>query len=175
MVMSIFLTLSKEHELFHELIHRLEHSLKYDEPMAREELKRAVLVLLPALKRHEDIEDFVFANPVYQSREGARGILALVEVQHRKIEALRKDILEFLQTQEKYDFPRLKSMILTLCERLRLHFHIEETRLWPHYNQTMGRSVGQSINLRAQRQLKLLEDEIRQTRVMASDYVGGAS
>lgn len=172
--MSLFLTLTREHELFHELIQELERCLKYDEPTARLELKRAVLVLLPALARHEEIEDMVFGNPAYKTREGARKILAVVDAQHRKIEALHKDILEFLETQERYDFAHLKEMIFTLCERLRLHFHIEETSLWPHYTQTMGRSVAQSIGARARRQLKLLENEVRQTRAMASDYVGHA-
>ena len=172
--MSLFLTLTREHELFSELIERLEHSLTFDDSAARQELTRTALVLLPALGRHEEIEDLVFGSPRYRRREGAAKILAQLDAQHRKIETLRKEILELLETEEGYDLEHLKDRISALCERLRVHFKAEEAHLWPHFERSMGGASERTLDLRARRQLDVLKNEIRQTRAMASDYVGNA-
>ncbi|MBI4376774.1 MAG: hemerythrin domain-containing protein [Elusimicrobia bacterium] len=169
--MSVFLTLTKEHRLFQQLISRLEHSLRYGEDDARAELRRILLVLLPALKRHEQMEDLIFQDPLYRSDKGARRLLVLVEGQHRRIGALHGELLGLLAQQGQVDFRRLRDLMFVFCEKLRLHFHDEETGLWLHYNQTMSRSLEHSINARASQQVRRLEREIRETWSVVSDYV----
>jgi|CXWL01.1.fsa_nt_gi hemerythrin-like domain-containing protein len=169
--MSIFLTLTKEHQLFQQMITRLEHCLKYDEKNSHTELRRILLVLLPALSRHEELEDLIFQDPICRNHRAAPKLLAMVDSQHRKLEAIHEEISELLRTEGQYDLGRLRDLIFTLCEKLRLHFHTEETSLWPNYNQTMSRSLAHSVNVRAHQQVRRLEREIQETWSVVSDYV----
>jgi hypothetical protein len=169
---SVLETLAREHRVFEELIVRLERALKYPEGLARAEWKKTFLVLLPALDRHEEIENIVFEDPAYLSKEGARRLLGEVERQHGKISLLRRDVLEALGDSGLPEFPRLGSLISQLARRLRDHFRAEETRLWPHYRSAMSRSLDRSIARRVREKLRELKRDVSVGDATVADYIG---
>lgn len=171
--MSVIATLTREHRLFGRLGDRLERSLAYDEKMALGAVREALLVLLPALDRHEEIEGLIFARPAYACGRRAKKLLALVGAQHEELDGLRGDITDILRDSGHVPFERLRSLVVLFVQRLRLHFETEETILWPHYGKTMSRSVEQSLERRTRERVRTLELEIQKNLAMMADYLGG--
>lgn len=171
--MSIFATLAREHRLFRRLIDKLERSLQYQEELARKELRDAILVLLPALDRHEEIEHLLFDHPEYSGHKEAKKLLGIVDAQHRKIKALRKDLRAFIGECDAYSLARLRALGFLFIGRLRLHFETEETMLWPHYNSPGSRSIRRSIELKTRRKVRVLEAEVKSYWTQVEDYIGG--
>ena len=169
--MSILDTLSKEHQLFRRLLDRLEKSLERPEEEAREELQEILLVLFPALNKHEEIESAVFDPEDYGREAGAKEILDFIERQHQSIGSLREEILQVLQGAERYSYEHLKSLVTLLVVGIRRHLDSEEIRLWPHYLRTVSRSLGHSMGRRAESLVKELERDIQQRELMISDYL----
>jgi hypothetical protein len=167
--MSVLDTLSREHRLFTRLADRLENSVKLAEDAARSEMKNVLLLLLPALDTHEEIEDLVFGHP-YAAQPGARVILAEVSAQHSEILALREDLLVALREAAGCPFAALSQMVLNLVQKLKLHFITEETGLWPHYAASRARNG--ALARQAERRVKDLETDVEKQSVMIADYLG---
>jgi hypothetical protein len=87
--MGVFASLAREHRIFSRAARRCEKSLSHAEADARRELEEALRVLLPALERHEEVEDLLFDDPAYAAQKDAKRILAMLGAQHDEIAALR--------------------------------------------------------------------------------------
>lgn len=90
-----------------------------------------------------------------------------------QIEGLRRDALDLLSSSQQRGFAQLKSVVFTLCESLRLHFHAEENRLWPHYNEAMSGGMERWLGLRARLNVKNLENEIDAMWAATSEQLRG--
>ncbi len=172
--MTILDILSKEHALFHKIIARIDAATSRDEPTARLEIERALLVLLPALARHEAIEMEVFKRPSRAEGPETAKIAATIASQHKEILALHRDILEILRLGGKYDFSRLKSLTAELCQKLRGHFYMEESRLWPRRRAALPAARRRAVGQRAGQNVADLEREISRNWDLVSDYVKSA-
>jgi hypothetical protein len=169
--MTVIESLSKEHALFHKIIARIDATLNLDEAAARLELKRALLVLLPALDRHEAIESRVFMRPPRGGDAEAARLAATISGQEKDIRRLHRDILDILRETGEYDFPRLKSLASELCQKLREHFYMEESRLWPHQKESVPAGQGRAVERQAGRNVADLEREISRNWDLVADYV----
>lgn len=170
--MSLFAVLAKEHLLFKRLVDRLERALSYDPRTAKSEIRETLLVLFPALERHEELEDLLFAPRGRPRSSAAKKAATRVEVQHRRIAALRADAAERLAMAEDATAGDLPAVILPLVKRLREHFRTEETVLWPHYEGS-SRSLTRGLERRAAARVKELESEVRRSQRTIRDYLEG--
>jgi len=143
--MSVFAGLAREHRLFAQLARQCERSLAHDEADARRELTATMRVLLPALVRHEEVEDLLFRDPAYAAQKNVNRILAMVNAQHNEIEALRSEIEALLQDAERSAFERLKAGVSIFVRKLKFHLETEENLLWPSYNNLESRSIRRSL------------------------------
>ncbi len=168
--MSLLATLTQEHRLFARLLGRLERSLQFDEDTARSEVRNTLLVLLPALDRHERLEDLLFGDQGAPALKADKRLLAQVELQHAGIQVLRDQLVDLLRGSTAEPVARLKVLVTDLCARLRAHFLTEETRLWPAYGEG-GRALGRSLEREARRRVGELEDEMRQSWDAIADYL----
>lgn len=171
--MSVLKSLAREHELLRRLADRMQRAVRYQEPVARAELRAALLILLPALERHEEIERSVFGRPPYASSRQARKILARIEAQHRTLETIRLELKAALSDWEARPIADLKSRGAALAERLLAHFDEEERQLWPSYRLAMSRSLDSSLGRRAGRHVEALEREVALSCDLVSEYLGG--
>ena len=169
--MSVIGGLMSEHEIFKGLADRLEKSLDYEEPALRSEVRDTLLILLPALDVHEEIEETVFGHPLYASKEEAKLLLGETEYQHGQIQKLRAELIAALQTDSPESLPLLKILAADLVKKLRLHFETEEKRLWPHYR-AYSRSMDKSIKRRLREQVRQLRKGIDDQRFALADYFG---
>lgn len=172
--MSIVEVLTREHRVFERLIGRIERSLKLDEVHAREELRESILVLLVALERHEDIENLVFRQTSAADKRGARALFHEIAVQHRKIGALKDELLQAFDEAQADSYDSIKSLALQLVGKLRSHFQTEENRLWPRYLGLSSRSLERSVSQRAKQSVIKLERDITENTSAVSQYMGGA-
>lgn len=154
--MPIIETLTKEHRLFEGLIDRLERSLSLQEPIARSELRDTLLVLVPALERHEEFEAIAFHDP--------SEALSRVEAQHRLIDQLRAQTLEALQSHDTVPFPALKEQVRKLASALRRHFKTEEQDLFPSAKPSSRKAV--------QLQVERMERDMQEYWQQIADYLG---
>lgn len=145
--------LSREHAVFRRLLDRLDSERRMEEPHARVAMTEAFRILLPALDRHEEIEDMVFPPPADDAEEDA---LAVVAGQHRAIAALRDEVLYALELAEDCPFERLSALVGFLSRNLREHLATEETRLWPRYRAVLGRPLSTNLD----RRVRALEREV---------------
>jgi hemerythrin len=171
--MSILKTLAREHRVFSRLIDSIERSLDYEEQTARAELRDALLVLFPALDKHEEIEDLVFERPPHAPGKEVRRLLTEVERQHKSIGLLRRDLNAALDASSRQSFDYVKSVTLELVQKLRLHFQTEESRLWPCYEQAQRRSMDQWRDRLAREGVKALERDVELSRMAIDEYLGG--
>ncbi len=151
--MTVLNSLAREHRLFLRLLERLERAMRYGEKTGREEIRGGLLVLLQALERHERIEDAVFSRPAFASARAARPLLEEVNAGHRRIENLKSRAEAALAGAEVESLARLGPVILNLAAELRSHFSLEETKLWPLYQHTHGRSLEHSMASRARKEV----------------------
>lgn len=147
--------------------------MRYGEKTGREEIRGGLLVLLQALDRHERIEDAVFSRPSFSSARTARPLLEEVGAGHRRVRDLRARAEAALAGSEVESLARLGPVILNLAAELRSHFNLEETKLWPLYQRTHGRSLEHSMASRARREVRELETDMKCLWATASDYLGG--
>lgn len=171
--MSILKTLAREHRVFSRLIDRIERSIAYDEATARSELRDALLVLFPALDKHEEIEDLVFDHPPRASGGSVKRLLAEVDCQHKTIERLRQDINVALESSSRQSFDYVKSTAQELVQKMRLHFETEEKRLWPCYEHSLRRPTDLWRERIARESVKALERNVELSRMAIADYLGG--
>jgi hemerythrin-like domain-containing protein len=171
-LVSVLAALTREHALFHRMIDRLERASAWEETAARAEIRQSLLILLPALDKHEEIEDLVFSDPIYVTREGADLIGAELKREQGRVNLIRGEIR---RTIEVANAPRerLAAVVSDLVRILREHFRIEEKRLWPHYARSMSRSRDKSASRRVDREVRRLEKEIELNRLAVSDYLEG--
>jgi hemerythrin-like domain-containing protein len=168
--MRVIAALAQEHAVFVRMIGRIERTLTWSEDAARTEIAESLLVLLPALDRHEQIEDSVFADPAYASSEGAARIRAELAREHGRVDLMRVEIRRMIEGAE-CPWERFKNQISELARKLRLHFATEEKKLWPHYTRTMSRSRDRSAAWKVSREVARLEEEIERNRLSVSDYL----
>lgn len=170
--MSLFATLTREHQLFGRLVDRLERAVSYDERTAKSEVRETLLVLFPALERHEELEDLLFAPRGGGRSASADRASARVEVQHRRLKVLKDEALERLAKAEDAGPGELPAVVLPLVKRLREHFRTEETVLWPHYEGS-SRSLTRGLERRAAARVKELESEVRRSQRTIRDFLEG--
>lgn len=147
--MSVFASLFLAHRLMERLIARLERSPRRGAPTAGKEARDTFLVLLPALERHEKIEDLVFGAAMPEE----------VALQHRKLDRLRAEIAQLIGGADGGDHARFAVLVPLLAAMLRRHFLLEERVLWPRYR-ARGRCLERSTERAARKQVRDLEREI---------------
>ena len=168
--MNVIPDLAREHKIFAALIDRLERSPAYNEKTMRGEVRDVLLVLLPALDLHEQIEETVFGHPAYAAKEDAKHLLGETEYEHRQIQALQEELIEALALDSQTPIAPLKSLVVRIATKLRLHFETEEKRLWPHYR-AFSRSLDQSVKRRVEEQVKALGKDVEKRLVAVADYL----
>jgi len=157
--MKVLDLLAREHAVFRKLLNQLELDLEHREERARTEIDAALKTLLPALSRHEEIEDMVFKCPPDAPYDDGEPV-AEVEETLRSISALREEILYALEQAEECPFERYKALAAFLIDNLRDHFNTEESRLWPLYRGCLSRSLSNSLSNHLERRVKVLEREL---------------
>ncbi|MBI3563635.1 MAG: hypothetical protein HY079_00405 [Elusimicrobia bacterium] len=157
--MKVMDLLSREHAAFRRLLDRLETDLDHPAPRAREEMSEALRILLPALDRHEEIEELAFERPASDDAADEK-TLAEVAAQHRAIEALRGEILYALELAGECPFERLHALTGFLARNLRDHLSTEEIRLWPRYQEVLRRSFERDLSAHLDRRIRALEREV---------------
>ncbi|HVA66717.1 MAG TPA: hemerythrin domain-containing protein [Elusimicrobiota bacterium] len=162
--MSVFAGLEREHRVFARLARQCERSLARGEADARRELAETMRVLLPALVRHEEVEDLLFRDPAYAARNDAKRILAVVDAQHDEIEALRAELEALLRDARRCDFERLKTGVSLFVRKLAFHFETEENLLWPSYNSLGSRSIRRSLSHEVDERVDEMETEMRREK-----------
>lgn len=170
--MRIFAALAREHGVFKRMIDRMERALSWEETAARAEIREALLVFLPALDRHEEIEDMVFSDPDYAESEGAGKIIAELKREHGRVDRIRDEIHQVVELTE-CPWDRFERVVEELAEKLRRHFSLEERRLWPHYLRAMSRSRDRTAARRVDQAVKKLEEAVEKNRLEVSDYLEG--
>lgn len=168
--MNVIRGLAREHAAFLFPIKRLETSIAGDEATARREMRNALLILLSALDEHERVEDAVFGDPCFASREDAARIIDQVALQHRKIRNLRAELREAITASDTVPIQRLELMERRIADSLRAQFETEEARLWPHYK-NVRRSCDATIRRRLERVVKAVESDIAASSAAVSDYL----
>lgn len=171
--MNLLNILSQEHQIFRDLIERMERSLNHAETAAREELRDTFLILLPALGRHERIENLIFRHPIAGSNRTGVKLFDEIERQHRDIESLRLELRQALAQSDRGSFEQLKSLAFEIGEKLRLRFRTEETKLWPNYRLSIGRLRESAVAKRALVQVRELERSVERSRATAAGCPGG--
>jgi hypothetical protein len=171
--MRVLTALAAEHSLFRALVARLENAALWAEPAGRREIREVLLVLLPALERHETIEDLAFAEPDYSTKEGARAVLEELAREHDRVDRLRAELTEVLSS-DRGSWAEIRAAAQELAARLRAHFETEERRLWPHYAAAMRRSRDGSAGRRVAREVDRLARDLARDAARISDYLGGA-
>ena len=156
--MRVFDALLREHNAFRRLAHRLRHAPDHDPDTSREELRSCLLVLLPALERHELLEDEMFGegNP-----------------QHAALDRLKERLRQALNDADSRGTGELADLSKKLARLLVRHFDDEEKLIWPQYKDIVGRTLDGSYAKRAERHADALEREIRLTRELIEEYLGG--
>jgi len=170
--MSVIRGLAREHAAFTQLIKRLEASAVGDEKAARRDVRNTLLILLSALDKHEKVEDIVFGNPSYASREDAKRIIDQVEFQHQEIQELRLEFSDSIAFSGVVPIQRLQFLVKRMADSLRVHFKTEEECLWPHY-ENFSRSLDISIRRRLDQSVKALESDIVANSMAISEYLEG--
>ena len=168
--MRVLKALAQEHRIFLRLIGRIERALSAGEDAARAEVRESLLVLLPALDKHEEIEESAFSacGPI----PGAGRIEEELEHEHGRVRALRTEVREALGGVDR-GWDAFKPLVLALTRKLRGHFQIEELRLWPRYARAMGRSRDRTLGGRVDQEVKRLANEVVLNRLIVSDYLKG--
>jgi hypothetical protein len=166
--LSVAAVLSHEHALFRALLDSLESELRQPESRARS------AVLLPALDRHEQIEDQVFLRAP-DEQGNPRQAAAEVAEQHRKLGSLRADILRALEeSQDEHVFAELTALTKNLIADLRTHLLTEETQLWPMYRSALARPLDAGAPGRFEQRALALERELfKGLAVNCPDGLGG--
>ncbi len=153
--MSVLAALAREHRLFERLIARLRPADDVEPGEARVQLEEALALLLPALDRHDRLEDLVYGRPEASWPKDEELAHRLVEAQHASIHALRAEVSAVLET----DCPlaRLAALAGLLAEKLKWHLQTEEMLLWPLQARRHGRSIDGSLERQARRDVEELE------------------
>jgi hemerythrin-like domain-containing protein len=167
--MSVLDTLAGEHALFRRLIGRLQQALRLDEDSARRQARNVLLVLLPALERHEELEDLVFGRRD-GPRRGTRQAIVELNKEHWRIALLRSELVEAMEASERVPWERYRGLAQAAAARLREHFELEEQSLWPRYRALARRSRDPGLERRAREQLKRLLRETDRREALASEY-----
>lgn len=162
-------TLAGEHALFERLLLDLKEDLRYDPDTARRLLRGTLLVLIPALESHEELEDLVFSQA---AQRGGRAALSELNKEHRRVALLRKELVDAMRDISDFPFDKLREMVLLLAAKLRQHFMLEELRLWPRYRELVGRSVNRSLERRAQEQLKRFLRDVERRKQIVAELAG---
>lgn len=170
--MNVIRGLAREHAAFAFPIKRLETSIAGDEATARREMRNALLILLSALDEHERVEDAVFGDPCFASREDAARIIDQVKLQHQKIRNLRAELREAITASDTVPIQRLEFMERRIAASLRAQFETEKECLWPHY-QKVRRSCDALIRRRLERMVKAVESDIAANSAVISEYLEG--
>ena len=160
--MSLLDLLAGEHLMFRRILDRLEDDLARPEERARPLVSEGLLLLLPALDRHEEVEALIFERSAYAAMEVSRSVLAQMRAQHAGIDRLRKDILGALEFAEQCPFSVLSGLSSTLIADLRRHLKVEEDVLWPHYRSVMGRSSDHALSQQVRRRVEIIESDLAQ-------------
>ena len=171
--MNVIEVLTREHKLFETLARRLDVAALASGEGARRELRMVLLVLLPALDRHEHIEDEVFGQPGYASKGQAQKILHEVALEHAHIAGLRGRLMGALHDTWQDPDGRLQTEARDFAAHLRSHMRTEEIKLWPLYAQVASRSLDASTARRAQAQVEQLEHDVKTLTGEVEDYLGG--
>lgn len=170
--MSVLNCLTREHRLFERLLERLRQGIESSGDHASALLITETLqVMLPALDRHDVLEDLVFGQPGPSMGVDEKRARELVEAQHMALQRLREDVHDLLRDHTA-PLPRLKSLAELLAGRLEWHFKTEEMLLWPLQVKTCSRSVGHSLELRAEKNVRDLEKAVARFSNVAAGRMG---
>lgn len=170
---TVLRSLEREHRVFEDLIRRLEGYGDLPPELGRARLAEALLVLLPALERHDAIEAEVFGSPGRAPTEESRRAHEIVAAQHEAIRALREEIEGVLRREDGAPLARLQALCRTLAAKLAWHFRTEELLLWPLRAAEGGPPEGKAAEKRASESVEALRAEVARLSAAARDYVEG--
>jgi hypothetical protein len=172
--MTIFQVLTREHRLFERLSSRLRGAGELGPSHGRARVAEVLLVLLPALQRHDALEETVFGRPRGEWPRDELLAGELVEAQHGALRELRSSIEAVLAGESKSTFPRLAELAELLADKLQWHFRSEEMLLWPLYAKRESRSLARSGLREAERGVRELEDSVESLEKAVRSVIEGA-
>lgn len=172
--MSVFASLTAEHELLLRVIGRLERGAADPDPRAADrETRNTLLVLLNALEAHERLENLVFDDAPEMTTPAGEQARKLIEGQHIVLARLREDARDLLAQKPDSDGGALRRAATRLARLLRNHFLDEERKLWPTFNAVAGRSTLHRLSRQASVQLRLMTREVDLYWSAINDYMTG--
>ncbi len=146
--MNFFGEVKAEHRALEKIIERLDIALRIEGIGAWGRIWAVLAILLPILENHEEMEMFLIEKESYLKFPGAAAILDAIEEQHIRLKKIMEQIRNLPIQPGEVSLSRLRKWSQSLVLLLRLHFKMEEDRLWPHYVRTMSRSLGRSMGRR---------------------------
>jgi len=159
--MSVFDSLSKEHELLLKLVTRLERAAdERDERTAAREMRNILLVLFKALEAHQRLEHLVYDESPDLPSPAAYRAMARVEQQHKDLTGLREEAVSILNTMTPEGGSAIRELSLRLGGLMRRLIDQEERTLWPSFNAYAGRSTLHRLSRQAHEQYRAMEREV---------------
>ncbi len=168
---SLIAALAREHEALRGLVRRIDAALVSADDEARARVRADLLVLLEALRAHEEIETEAFSGAVGAGDGTPSEAAAELEREHAEVAVLREEVRAILEEGVDAAWPELSARSLALCRRLLEHFESEETRLWPREAHSVGRTRERSLSRSVERRVRALSREIERGRIEAADYL----
>ena len=170
-VVSLIAALTREHEALRGMVRRIDAALVSADEEARARVRVDLLVLLEALRAHEEIESEAFSGAVGAGGGTSSEAAAELEREHAEVAVLRDEVRAILEEGAEAAWPELSARALALCRRLLDHFEAEERRLWPREARSVGRTRERSLARSVDRRVRALLKEIERGRTEAADYL----
>lgn len=146
--------LKEEHAVFRRAAREIEASLGRPGELIRPALIKSLKFLLPALRRHEEIEHALFAGLFDVMRPEDVELRRILDLQHDALEGLCKDMQLLLRHAGEYSLDHLRALGRLLTRNLSDHLGLEEKRLWPRMR---GRFPGAGRAAHIERLVRRLE------------------
>ncbi|MBI3549054.1 MAG: hemerythrin domain-containing protein [Elusimicrobia bacterium] len=155
--MSVLEVLAKEHAVFREANAQLRSCFQMQDSRAERHLRDILLALIPALERHEEIEDIVFGHSDVATASDILVYMEEAERQHRLIDSMRGTLLAAVRGSRWKSIDQMRPLVLPFVAALEAHLSAEERRLWPAYLKRFSRSLAHSAERQARDSLRRLE------------------
>lgn len=159
--MKVLDALAGEHLCFRGIMDRLERCAASVDAESSFQVRALLRVLLPALDRHEQIEDIVFSASAFPP-SAAPAALARIEAQHEAWESLRLGLLDALESPEDEAASKIEALLPLLIASLRTHLETEERLLWPAYREVVTSNSDKAAFRRIDPLVRLLEKSLTQ-------------
>lgn len=124
-------------------------------------------VFLPALDRHEEIEDIVFQKANFP-RSSDTSILMRIDEQHEALDHLRQEALALLESIDSRHALAAFSRLPELISSLRHHLETEEEALWPLYRERIDPRCDENLFRLVESRVLALEERLGEDLTVVS-------